>query len=294
MKAFHIIAVQPTLYNMTFLRALIVCFLLISCQKEDDTLPAPPPSLPTDNILLGNPSNATTEILNASNYLLYKEQYSLSYNNTTHLPNWVSWHLQKGDLGNIDRQDDFCIDNTLPASFYKVTPNDFTGSGFDRGHLCPSADRTLTNENNTATFLMTNIIPQSPDNNRYVWVELENYCRNMATNNNELYVIAGPYGKGGTGSKGLTNTLQCGIVVPAYVWKIIVILPQGNNDLERIDANTRIISVLMPNNQNSDQHPWTDYRVNVNYIEELTGFDFLNNLHPDIQEVLEARVDHLN
>lgn len=73
--------------------------------------------------------------------------------------NWVAWELTKVDFGTSDRQDDFRPDPYLPAGWYRGKTSDYTGSGFDRGHLCPSADRTFTLEDNSATFLMTNIIP---------------------------------------------------------------------------------------------------------------------------------------
>ena len=245
-----------------------------------------------DNLLLGNPSNATTDISNANNYLLVKPQYVSSYSNSKHTPNWTSWHVYSGDLGTAARQDDFRPDVTLPSGWYQVVASEYSGSGFDRGHQCPSADRTATIADNSSTFLMTNMIPQSPNNNQIPWANLENYTRSLVTAGNEVYIICGPAGQGGTGSVGFANTVGNGVVVPASTWKIIVVLPNGNGDLSRISTSTRVIAVLMPNNQTVSSQTWGYYRTSIDAIESLTGYNFLSNVPLTIQNTLEAKVDN--
>ncbi|HEY4788117.1 MAG TPA: DNA/RNA non-specific endonuclease, partial [Bacteroidales bacterium] len=232
----------------------------------------------TINMLLGNPSNATSDIANANNYLMVKPQYCLSYSNSKLTPNWTSWHVTLSDLGSTPRQDDYRADVTLPAGWYQAVTNEYSGSGFDRGHMCPSADRTSSVTNNSATFLMTNMIPQAPNNNQVTWADLENYCRTLVNAGNELYIISGPNGKGGTGSNGYAETVGHGVLVPSQTWKIVVVLPNGDNDLSRITTSTRVIAVLMPNNQTVSGHPWGYYRVSVDQIESLTGYDFLSKV----------------
>lgn len=245
-----------------------------------------------DNMLMGNPSNATSNVVNANNYLMIKPQYSLSYSNSKHTPNWISWHVTSTDLGSTARQDDFRADATLPSGWYQVGASEFSGSGFDRGHMCPSADRTSSVANNSATFLMTNMIPQAPNNNQITWANLENYTRTLVNAGNEVYIISGPYGQGGTGSNGYTTTVGNSVVVPSQTWKIIVVLSNGNNDLSRVTTSTRVIAVLMPNNQTVNSQAWGYYRVSVDQIEALTGYDFLSNVSTGIQSVIEAKVDN--
>ena len=112
----------------------------------------------------GNPSKANSKDIN--NYLLVKPQYALSYNCKTGIPNWVSWQLDRSWLGSVDRSNDFRPDSNLPNGCYVVRPSDYRGSGYDRGHMTPSGDRTKTQSDNSETFLMTNMIPQAPANNR--------------------------------------------------------------------------------------------------------------------------------
>lgn len=241
-----------------------------------------------NNMAMGNPSGAGTSY---SNYLIHKAQYSMSYNSYRGTPNWVSWHLSAAWLGSTPRQDDFRADNTLPSSFYRVVPSDYTGSGFDKGHNCPSADRTLTVTDNSATFLMSNMIPQAPTNNQQTWANLESYCRTLVSQGNELYVIMGQYGKGGTGSNGYKETLASGnITVPNRIWKVIVVLPVGTSDVSRVTTSTRVIAVDTPNS-NSISSSWGGYRTTVDAIESKMGYDLLSNVSASVQSVIESRVD---
>ncbi|AHM60561.1 DNA/RNA non-specific endonuclease [Flammeovirgaceae bacterium 311] len=170
---------------------------------------------------MGNPSMATADPTNFNNYLMMKPHYALSYSRDRGTPNWVSWHVNKSWIGDAPRQNNFRTDVTLPEGWYKVTTTSYSGSGFDRGHNVPSADRTSTEADNSATFLMTNIIPQAPKNNQETWANLEDYTRRLVDEGNEVYVIMGNYGTGSTGSNGTAQTIDGGrIVVPANIWKV--------------------------------------------------------------------------
>lgn len=250
----------------------------------------------TNNLALGNPSGATTDPSNFTNYLMVKSQYVMSYHRDRGIPNWVGWHLDSSWIGSAGRQDDFRPDTTLPAGWYQVTDQDYSGSGFDRGHHCPSGDRTNTVPNNSATFLMTNMMPQAANNNQGPWAQLEVYSRELAAQGNELYIIAGTHGIGGTGSGGgVTNTIANGrVTVPNRTWKIIVVLPSGDNDVDRITKNTRVIAVNMPNSQSIGlSTPWRNFRVNVKQIEQLTGHNFFTNVRPQIRRILKHKLDTL-
>ncbi|MDQ1000475.1 endonuclease G [Neobacillus niacini] len=260
-------------------------------ETDPGTDPGTGTGVEDDHIGLGNPSGATAVTTNSNNYLMAKLQYTLSYNNSKHIPNWVSWHLDSSDIGNTPRQDDFRADTTLPSGWYQVTASEFSGSGFDRGHMTPSGDRTSSVEANSATFLMTNIIPQAPNNNQITWENLESYSRKLVSAGNELYIISGGYGSGGTGVNGYRTTVGNGVVVPAKVWKVIVVLPKGNNDISRVSTATRVIAVMVPNDQTASSQPWGNYRVSVDSIESMTGYDFLSSISTSIQSSIEAKVD---
>lgn len=244
-----------------------------------------------DNMLMGNPSNATIATTNFTNYLMVKTYYALSYNKDRGTPNWVSWHLKQSDVGSTSRQDDFRPDATLPAGWYQVQANSYSGSGFDRGHNCPSGDRTSSVAANSSTFLMTNMIPQAPNLNQQTWGNMETYLRSLVSSGSELYIIMGSYGTGGTGSSGTVNTIDNGnVTVPSRVWKIALVLPNGNNDISRVTTSTRVIAIDAPN-QNSANSNWKVYRTSVDAIEAATGYDFFSALPVNIQTAIEAVVD---
>ncbi|HEX8506119.1 MAG TPA: DNA/RNA non-specific endonuclease [Hymenobacter sp.] len=250
----------------------------------------PPTSVDNDNLALGNPSGATTDTSFPNNYLLVKPQFAIGYNRDQGKPNWVSWHLDIANRGPSDRQDDFRPDATLPAGWYQAQSNSYVGSGFDRGHNCPSADRTSSVAENSATFLMTNMMPQAPNNNQQTWGDLEGYCRTLLPGN-EVYIVCGSYGVGGTGDNGFMTSLDQGrITVPNRTWKVIVVLPVGDNDVARVSATTRVIAVDMPNS-NDINRAWGTYRTTVDAIEAATGYDLLSALPASVQAALESKVD---
>jgi endonuclease G len=255
---------------------------------------APPATGDNSNLLFGNPSNAQAVIAMADNYLIDQKYYTESYSSSRGEPNWVSWHLDATNTTNASpRLDNFAGFNGLPTGFYEVESNGYQGSGFDRGHNCPSADRTSSANANSATFLMTNMIPQAPQNNQQTWANLENYLREQVVSGNEVYIIMGSYGSGGTGSNGSATTINSGhVTVPSNVWKVAVIVPTGDADINRISSTTRVIAVNTPNT-NAINSDWKQYRVTVRDIEKATGYNLLSNLPQNIQDVIETKKDNL-
>ena len=138
---------------------------------------------------------------------------------------------------------------------------------------------------------MSNMIPQAPNNNQQTWANLENYCRTLVNQGNELYVIMGSYGTGGTGSAGYKTTLAGGkITVPSRIWKVIVVLPNGTGDAARVTTSTRVIAVDTPNST-SISSSWGSYRTTVDAIEAQMGYNLLSNVSSTVQATIEARVD---
>jgi endonuclease G len=256
--------------------------------QEDAVLQVAKPKR-DDNMALGNPSGADGK--QTDNYLVVKPQFALSYNNSKGISNWVSWHLSREWKGVEPRCNCFAPDGDLPKQFVKVYPSFYISSGFDKGHMCPSDDRNYSREDNAATFAMSNMTPQAPNLNRDVWEKLESYSRKLMSRGNELYIISGAYGKGGMGEKGRRDKIGGKVTVPARLWKVIVILPQGENDPGRINRNTRIIAVDMPNEQSVNIYPWQHYRTSIDAIEKATGYDLLSNIPVKTQAAIEMRID---
>src|SRR5262249_48044863 len=184
----------------------------------------------------------------------------------------------------------------LPAGFQRITPADYTGSGFDRGHMCPHSDRTKTNESSDATFLMTNMVPQSPQNNQKAWNQLEIYCRDLVQNQNKVcYIVDGPEGKGGVGRNGFrTKTPNGKVTVPAKTWKVVLgpdhdVAPPPARAAGR---HVRVIGVLVPNGARVG-FEWAGFRVPVKEIEDLTGYTFFSDVPAAVLGHLKAEHDEV-
>lgn len=255
---------------------------------------AAPVYTPDVHLTMGNPSNAAADINQPNNYLSVKPEFALSYNRDKGIPNWVSWHLSDDWVDTLTRIDTFRPDPALPSDWNRVNQLDYSGSGFDRGHMVPSADRLSSLPINQATFLMDNIIPQAPQNNQGTWNNMENALRNLYLPANELYIISGGAGVGGAGSNGPATTIADGkVTVPAFVWKVALVIPKGENDISRVDCSSRTIAVKVPNTQGTDPD-WTNYLTTVDAVETLTGYDFFSNLPEPIQRCIEAGVNGNN
>ncbi|PSB13578.1 nuclease [filamentous cyanobacterium CCP2] len=268
--------------------SLVAGLVLSGCALVADVLFSQ--GFTNSNLALGNPSYAISHTVSANNYLIVRPQYTLSYDRDRAIANWASWELDPSWLGDLPRIS-FAPDPTLPDDWYQVRPGDYTGSGFDRGHLVPAADRNATPEDSEAVFLMTNIFPQAPDNNRGPWERLERYCRELANQGNGLHIMAGTVGLGGVGEQGRRTEIGGRIAVPEVVWKIVVVNDRPDLGIDGITTETRVIAVTMPNRQGIKEQEWRSFRTSVDEIEALTGYDFLAKLSPDIQTLIEARVD---
>lgn len=267
---------------------LLLALLLAGCTRNASIRPVAE-SIHTS---LGNPTAARPDTADANNYLILKKQYALSYNRSLGHASWVSWELDADWLGEADRRDDFRPDPDLPAGWYRVRPDDYTGSGFDRGHLCPSASRTASEADNSSTFVMSNMVPQAPQLNREAWARLEAYCRTLASQQYRLFIVAGTYGVGGKGSKGFATMLNGRVSVPARNYKVIVAV-ENSRGVEQIDGNTAVIAVDFPNDADLvDNKSWSNFLTTPAEIERAAGVTFFSYLPTKVRNALrEVRFD---
>jgi endonuclease G, mitochondrial len=220
----------------------------------------------------------------SDDYLIDREYWVASYNDARRIPNWVAWRVVPSDLGTAPRQDDFRADHLLPTEFYRVTQNDYRNSGYDRGHMCPSADRTSTVAANSATFLMTNMQPQAPALNRGVWAAFEDFTRTLVRQGKQVQVVSG-----GVFEPDTATTIGPGISLPTANFKVVVVLDldQGPAD---VTMDTTVYSVIMPNSTTVTGTKWTQYLTSVDEVERRSGYDLLREVRNDIEAIIEAKV----
>jgi len=147
-----------------------------------------------------------------------------------------------------------------------------------------SEERTASEEDNSSTFLMTNILPQTPTLNQQTWLSLEYECERLCkAEGKELYVIAG-----GVFSN-MPARLNGKVAVPDSCWKIVVILDKGQKPKD-ISSSTKVIAVMMNNGQyDKSNNSWELYKTTINAIEKSTGYDFLRDLPDALEEQIESK-----
>ena len=221
-------------------------------------------------------------------YLIQKRQYALSYNDDTHEPNWVSWSYTSEDTGSQSRTDAWATEELLPSGYLKISTATF-GTGWDRGHMCPSADRTTDYTDNAMTFRMSNIIPQTSNNNQGLWANFETYTRGLAAGGNEVLIITGP---------GLFSgkTISNGMWIPGVVWKIAVVVPSASSMTpanQRLTTSVRVIAIMTPNITTAEglSSDWKTYITSVEEIEQVTGFAFFTAVNSSVATYLKNVVD---
>jgi DNA/RNA endonuclease G (NUC1) len=222
-------------------------------------------------------------------------EFVSSYNRDRGQPNWVAYNLEATHRGPAERCDCFTPDPSLPGDFPRLSTDDYTGSGYTRGHLVMSEDRTTgpnppqTSLDNARTFLFSNIVPQLAANNSGPWLALETQLGALATSGTrELFIYAGGRDYQGT----LKNEGR--VSIPGRTWKIAVILPRDAGLASvRTAADLEVIAIDVPNlaadAAGLQSRPWQDFRISVDELERLTGYDFLAALPDDVEAVVEAQ-----
>ncbi len=237
------------------------------------------------HLTLGAPDDSTTTT-NSTKFLVLKTQFALSHNSTRKGPNWVAWQLSSQWLGSASRSQGFTADPDIPSTLAQATSTDYTNSGFDRGHLCPSADRTANMTDNESTFRVTNILPQSRNSNGGPWLDLEDEGRREVAAGKDVFVYAGGL------FEGPETRIGSGVQVPSHFWKVFVVVPKGTSSAKGVKATSRVLAIVIPN-RDADVAAtanFSEYLVSVRSLEARTGLNFLSDVSKSIQDIVETRV----
>lgn len=208
-----------------------------------------------------------------SNQLLERYCYTASYNKMTRQPNWVMWQLTGEHV--MKRKDgvwnEYREDLELPSSI-RSTLEDYSSSGYDRGHMCPGSDCNWDDEGRDETFLLSNMCPQNPNLNRGDWKEIEIACRKWAQQYGNIYIVCGPiFFKTQDHERIGPNKIP----VPEAFFKVVLCVE--NSDPKGIGFICR----------NTDGNRKKDFYVNsIRQVERVTGYKFFPNINDSIKNVV--------
>ena len=208
------------------------------------------------------------------------KNYTLNYVEDYEQAAWVV-HRLRGEYtqGRASRsQLEFVPDRMVKTN--SALTSDYSGSGYDRGHLVPAGDFKCCQDLMTETFYVSNISPQVPDFNRGIWENLESRMRGWAVRDDEIIIATGPVLRDGLPTIGRYNQ----IAIPEYYYKIALYYPE--NEPER----ARAIAFLLPNKALFGEK-LPKYVVSINKVEEVTGIDFFAKLPDAIEQRLEQQAD---
>lgn len=218
-------------------------------------------------------SEKTTNLI-----LLINPFDTILFNPDTKCAEWVKWKITVDRLKKnkkVSRSDyPFTPDNTpLIREQDKVTTQDYSGSGYDRGHLNPAADNKHSKVAMKDCMEMTNIVPQTPELNRGPWKTLEESCRKWAVGyKSTVYVVAGPVFSDSAEVKFIGR----GIQVPDKCFKVILI------------NKPMIARGWIMDNSGDVRKDYQVYEVSVDSVEALTGYDFFDWLPDSIENKIES------
>ena len=255
--------------------------VLASGTWDPSGLPPEPSSI---HLQLGVPTDDSP----GDDYLLLHDQFAESYNPYLNAANWVSYLTTPADFGPAERYPGpFYPDTTLPADWFHPDTDEYNRSGFDRGHMLRSEERTQTEDQNIQTFILTNVVPQTPDLNRGVWFDFEKYVQYKVTlygKQMDAYEISGPVWPVACATHqprtagdqcrdlGATSEPTQRIAIPTSTWKIAVFVPAGEPLATATDH--QIVAVLMPNIAGVMNDTWGKYKTTIAAIEAATGYRF--------------------
>lgn len=203
--------------------------------------------------------------------------YSMEYDCTKKHSRWIAFTFyDETSKKNTGRSDAWGNDPNVPIQ-YRTQQGDFNGYGYQRGHLCASADRLYSRDANVQTFYYSNMSPQTGNFNTGIWQKIEERVQTWGKDGgfrDTLYVV-----KGGTidGAENISGYAGNGLVVPKYYFMALLTLKNGTY---------HSIGFFLEHKSYSDYNI-TDYTLSIKDLEAKTGINFFHNLPKEIEESVE-------
>jgi endonuclease G, mitochondrial len=211
----------------------------------------------------------------------YQDFFMVSYSEKHKNPEWAAYTLTAAQRAksDIERTGSFKTDKDNPLN--TATNDDFTGSGYDRGHLVPCEDMSFAPEAMEASFFTTNVSPQDEGFNRGIWKVLENKVRGWADSEKKVYIVTGAVlPKSFTGATYIGKNKD--VFVPKKFYKIILVWEKNNK---------KGIAFLLNNVVGEKGVPLSKYACSIDEVEQATGINFFPNLNADEDKEYEGKFD---
>ena len=204
--------------------------------------------------------------------ILKRVAYTASYNSNLRIPNWVAWQLTGAHTEGKNKRAGVKFQEDTDVPLPRAVDFDYVRSGYDRGHLCPSADNRWDATAQEQSFLLTNVCPQDHNLNVGDWHELENLCRKWAKTYGSIYIVAGP-----VLLKGKHKTIgKNKVTVPEAFFKVVLCM----------EGKPKAIGFIYRNE--SGNRPKSYYVNTIDDVERITGIDFFPALPDDVEKAVEA------
>jgi len=222
---------------------------------------------------LSYPARVECPAVESDEHIVNYSGFTVSYNHTTLVPNWVAYELTADELvvRYTTKSSNFSRDPNLKGR--QASREDYSRSGWDKGHMAPKADMRWSERSYWESHYFTNICPQNHTLNGGDWNRLEQSVRRWAKYYGRVWVVCGPvfdscrYGTIGDAE----------VHVPDAFFKAVLFPVEGGYGA---------VAYVMPNN--GIRHPLSHYRMTVDQLEQLTGRDFFPALDDDIEEEVEV------
>jgi endonuclease G len=209
-----------------------------------------------------------------SEQIIRKSSYIVSYNKDTKIPNWVAWHLTAEHTdGPYMRMSNYYEEESVSSP--RATIDDYRGSGWSRGHMCPAGDNKWNETAMYESFSLVNVCPQNANLNSGLWNSLESDCRRWARRYGDIYIVCGPVFLNREHETIGVND----VFVPEAFFKVVLCLNGIPKGLGVIVRNT-------DGNRKRDL-----YYNSIDQVERITGIDFFPTLPDELKDSIESNVD---
>ena len=197
--------------------------------------------------------------------------YSLVYSEQHEQAKWVAYELTKSETNKLFERTNKFIQDPLVKS-QTANNDDYSGSGYDRGHLAPASDMGWSQTAMKESFYYSNISPQLAGFNRGIWKRLEELMRSWAKEYGSIYIITGPILEDNLKRIGFN-----GVSVPKYYYKVIL-----------AGDKSKGIGFIMEGQPSKSN--LSSFAVTIDKVEDISKIDFFPNLNDEIEEKIESEI----